>query len=129
MDAMQTLVRDRWMMVVRGALACVFIALGWPLRVSRDVVAVIVTWAIVTGVLEIVTAARAQRPAAFWLFATAGLTSLSLAVSLLILRHADLDIVARLMGGYAVLFGVTMMLVTARLSRGGRRATRVHGRA
>ena len=189
MDAMQTLVRDRWMMVVRGALACVFglallgwenltlttvvalfagyvfldglwtvttvtaaqhrwadgwpvalegltgtlvgvIALGWPLRVSRDVVVVIVTWAIVTGVLEIVTASRLpHRTAGFWLFATAGLTSLSLAVLLLILPHADVDIVARLMGGYALLFGITMMLVTARLPRGGRRATRAHGRA
>jgi uncharacterized membrane protein HdeD (DUF308 family) len=189
MDAMQTLVRDRWMMVIRGGLACAFgvallgwedltlttvvalfaayafldglwtivtataayarwadgwpvalegltgtivgvLALGWPLRVSGDVVTVIVAWAIVTGVLEIVTAARMPHgTGGFWLFATAGLTSLSLAVLLLILPHADLEIVARLMGAYAMLFGVIMMLVTARLPRGGRRAAGAHGRA
>ena len=188
MATMRTLVRDRWMMVVRGALAGAFglallgwpeitlsdvvllfaayafvdgvwtivtvsiprdrrwdawpvalegvvgavvgvIALGWPLSVPGEVVFVIVVWAIVTGILEIVAAARMPRDTArFWLFATGGLTSVSLAFLLLILPHADIELVARLLGGYALVFGFVMILATARLPGGGRRAAGAHGR-
>jgi uncharacterized membrane protein HdeD (DUF308 family) len=124
---------DVWPVALEGVVSTAVgvIALGWPLRVTRDMVAVIIAWAVVTGVLEIITALRTPRDTAgHWLFATGGLTSLSLALLLVILPHTDQGVVARLMGCYALVFGVVMMLATERLSHGrGRRAARVHGRA
>jgi uncharacterized membrane protein HdeD (DUF308 family) len=188
MDAMKTLVRDRWMMAVRGVLAGAFgltllawpeitlvtvlvlfatyvfvdgvwtivaatvardrrweawpvaleglvgavvgvVALGWPLSVPGEIVFVIVAWSVVTGLLEIVAATRMPRTSArHWLFATGGLTSLSLAILLLVLPHADIELVARLLGGYALVFGSLMILATVRLPRGRRRAAGAHGR-
>ena len=75
------------------------------------------------------TAVRMPRgTAAYWLFVTAGLTSVFLALLLATLRHADIEIVARLMGGYALVFGFVMIHATTRLPRGRRRAVGAHGR-
>ena len=84
----------------------------------------------VTGILEIITGARLpDDTAGHWLFITAGLTSLSLSLLLVVLPHADLEAVAPLMGGYALVFGFVMIVATRRLPRGRRRTAGAHGRS
>ena len=188
MNAMNRLVRHRWMMVVRGALAGAFgllllgwpgitlptvvvlfaayamadgvwaivaatrvsnrrfdawpvalegvvgtalggIALAWPLRISRELVVVIAVWGVVTGVLELIAAARlARATAARWLLATGGVTSLFLAVLVLMLLHADVETIARLMGAYALLFGVATILATVQVDTAGPRTAEMRPR-
>jgi uncharacterized membrane protein HdeD (DUF308 family) len=90
-----------------GAVSlCVgWIALGWPL-VPRDAVRAIAAWGLLTGVLELIAAARLPRGrAGAWLLLTGGVFSLFLAVLILMLPHAVEPSVARAVGVYALLFG------------------------
>jgi uncharacterized membrane protein HdeD (DUF308 family) len=67
---------------------------------------------LLTGVLELVAAARLPRQSAgLWLLLTGGVFSLFLAVLILVLRHAGEPSVVRAVGVYALGFGV--VLVTA----------------
>lgn len=102
-----------WPVLFEGAvsLGVGWLALGWPL-VPRDAVRAIAVWGLLTGVLELVAAARLpRRSAGPWLLLTGGVFSLFLALLILVLRHAGEPSVARAVGVYALGFGV--VLVTA----------------
>jgi uncharacterized membrane protein HdeD (DUF308 family) len=189
MSGMQTLVRHRWMMVVRGALAGAFglTLLGWPgitlslvvvlfaayaiadgiwaivaaarvrehaldvwpvaleglvgvvigivafaspLRVPREAIVMIGVWGLVTGVLELLAAARVPRNTRErWLLTTGGLTSVFLAVLVLMLPHADLETVVALIGVYALTFGIVMALGAVNVTRARPRTAHAQPRA
>jgi uncharacterized membrane protein HdeD (DUF308 family) len=115
---------DAWPVALEGAVGTVLgvIALAWPLRIPRELVVLIVVWGIVTGVLELIAAAGIARDTAGrWLLATGGFTSLFLALLVLMLPHADVETIARLMGAYALVFGVAMILATVGVDAGGPR--------
>jgi uncharacterized membrane protein HdeD (DUF308 family) len=105
-----------WPVVFEGAvsLGVGWLALGWPL-VPRDAVRAIAVWGLLTGVLELVAAARLPRGSAgSWLLLTGGVFSLFLAVLILMLPHAVEPSIARAVGVYALLFGA--LLVAAAVS-------------
>ena len=90
------------------------LALAWPL-VPRDAVFTIAAWGLVTGLLELVAAARLpRRSAGSWLLLTGGVFSLFLAVLILLLPHTVEPSVARAVGVYALVFGG--LLVAAAVS-------------
>ena len=96
-----------WPVLFEGvvSLGVGWLALGWPL-VPRDAVFAIAAWGLVTGVLELVAAARLpRRSAGSWLLLTGGVFSLFLAVLILLLPHAVEPSVARAVGVYALVFG------------------------
>jgi hypothetical protein len=71
-----------WPVLFEGAvsLGVGWLALGWPL-VPQDAVRAIAAWGLLTGVLELVAAARLPRQSAGpWLLLTGGVFSLFLAV-------------------------------------------------
>ena len=71
-------------------------------------------WGIVTGILEIASAVRlSSKTAGHWLLGTGGVCSLSLALLVLVLPHADIGPVATALGVYALLFGVVMFLAAS----------------
>ena len=79
-----------WPVLFEGAvsLGVGSLALGWPL-VPRDAVRAIAVWGLLTGVLELVAAARlARRRAGYWLLLTGGVFSLFLAGLILMLPRA-----------------------------------------
>jgi uncharacterized membrane protein HdeD (DUF308 family) len=83
-------------------------ALGWPV-VPRELVFAIATWGVVTGAMELVAAFRLATPAAGrWLLATGGACSLFLAGLILTLPHAMTPRIVRIMGIYAVAFGISL---------------------
>ena len=88
-------------------------------EVSRLVVIyVVAAWAILTGVLEISAAVRLRRVVrGEWLLAASGM--LSLAFGVLIGLQPGLGVVARmwLLGAYASLFGILLLLLALRLYR------------
>ena len=100
------------------SIALAGIAIGWPL-VPRDIVGVIGTWGILTGVLEIAWAGRLAVDRAFrWLLVTAGASSLFLAGVVLALPHAYEATVVRALTAYAGAFGVTVLAAAWQSRRG-----------
>ena len=83
-------------------------ALAWPL-VPREAVLAIATWGLLTGALELVAAFRlSPRGAGRWLLATGGVCSLFLAGLILTLPHALTPSLIRIMGVYAIVFGISL---------------------
>jgi len=83
-------------------------ALGWPL-VPRELVFAIATWGLLTGAMELIAAARLAGPAAArWLLATGGVCSLFLAGIILAIPHAETPRMVRILGFYAVVFGLSL---------------------
>jgi uncharacterized membrane protein HdeD (DUF308 family) len=100
-----------WPVLLEGlvSLGVGWVALGWPL-VPRDAVRAIAVWGLLTGVLELVAAARLPRKrAGYWLLATGGVFSLFLAVLILMLPHAVEPSVAWAVGFYALCFGALLV--------------------
>lgn len=105
-----------WPVVLEGAVSVALglIAVGRP-SVSREFLYVLVGWGLFTGVLEVIGAVRLPREAAgHWFLATGGASSLFLAVLIFSLPHASLDVVATILGGCAIVFGVAMLLAAVR---------------
>jgi uncharacterized membrane protein HdeD (DUF308 family) len=106
-----------WPVLFEGAvsLGVGWLALGWPL-VPRDAVRAIAVWGLLTGVLELVAAARLpRRSAGSWLLLTGGVFSLFLAVLILMLPHAVEPSVAWAIGIYALFFGALLMATAVSL--------------
>lgn len=103
-----------WPVLFEGAVSLIVgvIALERPL-VPRQLIVAIAVWGLLTGVLEIIGAARLPRQGGgYWLLATGGVSSLFLAVLMLILPHALQPYVVGALGIYALVFG-TLLGATA----------------
>jgi uncharacterized membrane protein HdeD (DUF308 family) len=108
-----------WPVWLEGAvsLGVGVLALGWPL-VSRQLVGAIAVWGLLTGVLEIVAAARLPREGAgYWLLATGGVFSLFLAALILLLPHASQPYIVCALGVYALVFGGALVATAASLRK------------
>jgi len=113
---------DAWPLVLEGAVSITLglMALAWPF-VSRRFIAALVAWGLATGILELITAAGKPREGAgHWFMATAGVSSLFLALLILLVAHGDADFVVRLLAVYALVFGMILAFAAAlfRRSRG-----------
>jgi uncharacterized membrane protein HdeD (DUF308 family) len=106
------------MLLVEGMLG---IAAGVVSFVATPVTIValvylIAAWAIVTGIFEIVTAVRLrQHIRNEWLLLTMGVVSVLLGSVLLGAPLAGAVVIAYWIGGYAVVFGILMLVLALRL--------------
>jgi uncharacterized membrane protein HdeD (DUF308 family) len=103
---------DPWPVAVEGAVSIVLggIALLWPF-VSREFIYLVAFWGLATGILEIVTAVALPRETAgHWLLGTGGVSSVFLALLVLMLPRADAAGVVPLIAAYALVFGVLVSL-------------------
>jgi len=109
-----------WPLLAEGvaSIALGALALAWPV-VPRELVYLLAGWGVATGVMELAAAGAIprSRPAA-WLLATAGVSSLFLALLVLMLPHADVDLVSRVIAAYAQVFGVALLLAALDFPRG-----------
>jgi len=99
-----------WPILFEGvaSIAVGTFALTWPL-VPRELVFAIATWGFLTGAMEVIAAFRVPpRGAGRWLLATGGVCSLFLSGLILALPHAMTPSLVRIMGGYAVIFGISL---------------------
>jgi len=100
-----------WPVVLEGAVSIGLglLALAWPF-VSRRFIYALVTWGLITGALELIASVHLPREGVgHWFLATAGVSSLFLAVLILMLSHGDVDFVMRLLASYAQVFGVILI--------------------
>lgn len=112
-----------WAVLLEGLLgvAVGLMALVFPGQTTVALLYVIAAWAIVTGVLEIISAIRyADVMEHEWLLGLAGLASIVLGVLLAIFPEAGLSALLLMIGAYAIVFGVLMVIagIRARTARG-----------
>ena len=111
--------RTGWAIALEGIVSVVLgaIALNWPLFPQR-VIDMLIVWGLLTGILEIIAAVGLPRElAAHWLIATAGASSMFLALVVLALPHADSDRAALALAIYAIVFGIAILLAALRFRR------------
>jgi uncharacterized membrane protein HdeD (DUF308 family) len=110
---------DAWPVVLEGfvSIALGALALVWPL-VPRQFLYLLAAWGVGTGLFELLAAlSLPHRSAGFWLLVTGGVSSVFLATVILLLPHADTDLVARVIATYAQLFGIVMLVAAIRFPR------------
>jgi uncharacterized membrane protein HdeD (DUF308 family) len=103
-----------WPMALEGAVSVALgvLAVVWPFLSTR-VIVTIAAWGLLTGILELVTAARLPRQMApFWLVGTGGALSVFLALLVAALPRAESHVVATILGVYAIVFGVSFLLAS-----------------
>jgi uncharacterized membrane protein HdeD (DUF308 family) len=108
---------EGWPVALEGLVSIFLggVALAWPF-VPQVVVHLIAWWGLITGALELVTAALLPRTLkSHWFFALGGISSIFLALLLFALRHADLAWVTWGIGVYALVFGLSLALAAFRL--------------
>ena len=107
---------DAWPVAVEGlaSLAIGVIALVSP-WVPRQLIYVIAFWGLVTGGLELLTALAVPRHRALhWIMGTGAVSSLFLAVLVMLVPLADAASGVALIAAYAIIFGVLMVSAAVR---------------
>jgi uncharacterized membrane protein HdeD (DUF308 family) len=108
----------RTLPLAEGAVGIVtgLVALLWPGLSASGLVYVIAIWAVVTGVLEILTAIllRAEVENG-WLLAGSGALSALFGILLAVLARSDVPFVAPFLGGFAVVVGLALIVFAFRL--------------
>jgi uncharacterized membrane protein HdeD (DUF308 family) len=105
-----------WPIALEGVVSVVLgaVAVNHPFF-PRRVISVLIAWSLVTGIFEIVAAVRLPRAlAAHWLIATAGASSIFLALAVLAVPHLGSDRVALVLAAYALVFGTVVLLASLR---------------
>lgn len=107
-----------WVLLIQGILGFIAGVLTFVLPgiTALVLLGMIAGWAIVTGVLEIVAAIQMRKYiTGEWLLALSGVASVLFGVALLINPAIGLLTLALIIGAYAVVFGVLLLLLGFRL--------------
>lgn len=105
--------RGRWLRIGEGSLAIVagIVSLAWPAITAKALLFVIAAWAIATGIVEIVSAFRTGKAAgAEWLLILGGVVSIIFGILLLVWPGLGLLALIWLIGIFAVIHGVTLLV-------------------
>jgi uncharacterized membrane protein HdeD (DUF308 family) len=107
-----------WLMLLEGVLGIIagIVTFAWPGLTGLVLLYFIAAWAIVTGIIEVISAVRLRNHVAHeWSWIIGGVLSVVFGILLLAQPGAGALAVAWLVGIYAVLFGVSMILVAWRV--------------
>jgi uncharacterized membrane protein HdeD (DUF308 family) len=107
-----------WLMVLEGVAGIIIGVLTflYPSITALVLLYFIAAWAIVTGAFEIAAAIRLRREIeGEWLLALAGIASLIFGVLLVIRPSSGALAVIWLIGAYAIVFGILMLVLAFRL--------------
>jgi uncharacterized membrane protein HdeD (DUF308 family) len=108
----------RWFPLTEGAVGVIagLVAIFWPGITLNGLVYVIVGWAVATGTLKILTAIllRAEVENG-WLLAGSGALSVLFGILLAVLAGADVPFLAPLIGAFAVVVGLALIVFAFRM--------------
>lgn len=111
---------SRGMLAVEGVLGVAFgvVALAWPGETAMVLLVLIALWAIVTGIVELVAAVGLRRHISgeIWL-GIAGVLSVLFGLAVIARPGIGAVAVAWVIGLYAILFGLTVLVLALRLRR------------
>jgi len=122
-NAFRTDGERRWALVLEGVagIAAGLITFFWPGAASLGLLLLIGAWAIVTGISEISAAIRLRKEIeGEWLLLLSGVLSVLFGIAIAIWPAAGLLAVTWMIGAYAIVFGVLLIVLGFRL-RGMRR--------
>src|SRR5215210_361198 len=109
---------QRWLPLAEGTMGLIagLAALLWPGITSNELLYVIAAWALLSGILKILTAMllRAEVENG-WLLAGSGALSVLLGVLLAALTGSNLSSLAPLVGAFAVVVGLALVVFAFRL--------------
>jgi uncharacterized membrane protein HdeD (DUF308 family) len=108
----------RWLPLAEGTVGVVagLVALLWPGMTTNELLYVIVGWAVVTGILKILTAIVVRREVENgWLLAGGGALSVLFGVILAALMGSDLPSLAPFIGVFAVMVGLALIVFAFRI--------------
>jgi len=109
--------RRTWLFI-RGIAGIIvgLITFFWPAITALALVILIAAWALVTGVMELVFAFRANQDSAIrWMFAISGILSLILGALMVAQPLIGALVIAVVIGAYAVLAGILLIILGFRL--------------
>ena len=104
--------------LAEGAVGIVagLVAIFWPGLTTSGLVYVIAGWAVVTGVLKILTAVLLRTEVQNgWLLAGSGPLSALFGILLVVLAGSDVPFLAPFIGGFAVVVGLALIVFAFRL--------------
>lgn len=100
---------------IAGIIAGLFVFF-LPVIAAVALVILIAAWALVTGVMELVYAFQANQDNAIrWMFAISGILSIILGILMLIKPLIGALVIAVVVGAYAVLAGIVLIILSFRL--------------
>jgi uncharacterized membrane protein HdeD (DUF308 family) len=109
--------RRTWLFI-RGIAGIIvgLITFFWPAITALALVIIIAAWALVTGVMELIFAFRANQDSAIrWMFAISGILSLILGALMLVQPLLGALVIMWIIGAYAVLAGILLIILGFRL--------------
>ena len=116
--AFRTAGERRWMLILEGlvGIAAGIVTFIWPGAATLAILTIIAAWAIVTGVFEIIAAIRLREEIeGEWLMLLSGLLSVLFGIALAIWPAAGLVAVTWMIGAYAIIFGILLIVLGFRL--------------
>jgi uncharacterized membrane protein HdeD (DUF308 family) len=108
----------RWLPLTEGAVGVIagLVALLWSGMAGKGLVYVIVGWAFATGMLKILTAILLRTEVQNgWLLAGSGALSVLFGILLAALAGSDVPFLAQLVGAFAVIVGLALIVFAFRL--------------
>lgn len=116
--AFRTAGERRWMLILEGlvGIAAGIVTFIWPGAASLAILTIIAAWAIVTGIFEVIAAIRLREEIeGEWLMLFSGLLSVLFGIALAIWPAAGLVAVTWMIGAYAIIFGILLIVLGFRL--------------
>lgn len=107
-----------WMLLLEGFIGLLagILTVIWPSITGLILLYVIAAWALLTGILEIAAAVALRREMrGEWVLILTGIASMAFGVLLIVQPGAGIVTLAWLIGGYAMLFGILLVLLAFRL--------------
>ena len=107
---------ERAALVMEAVIGCVIGLLGiiMPLLVAGVLIVLFAVWAVLTGAVEIASAIRLRKEISDeWMYILGGALSICFGIAVLIVP----DLVAFMIGFYAILFGAVFIVLSLRLRR------------
>jgi len=109
---------NRAWLFVRGICGIIvgIVTFFWPAITELALVLLIGAWALITGVMELTFAFKAvKETGAKWLFVVSGILSIILGLLILIRPIAGIIAVIWIIGAYAIIAGIVLIIVGFRL--------------
>jgi len=110
----------RWPLLLEGlvGIATGLVTFFWTDAATLALLLVIGVWAVVTGIFEIIAAIRLRKEIeGEWLLLISGVLSVLFGITLAIWPAAGLVAITWLIGGYAIAFGILLIVLGFRLRR------------
>ncbi len=112
----------RWAALLEGlvGIAIAVMTFAWPGVTALSLLYVIAAWAILTGILEFVTAIELRRVlAGEWLLILSGIASVAFGVLVVLFPSAGAVTVVWMIGAYALVFGALLVALSLKVRRLG----------